>query len=88
MPEQIWQVELAFTEDGSHTRAEASLEFAGHRFQTVGRARRAPEDPSVPVVGEELAAARALSELSHELLQAATARIEAWEGRPVRTREA
>jgi hypothetical protein len=53
-------------------------------FIARGRARRNPRDPNVPVVGEELAAARALSDLSHQLLHAAAERIEAFEGRPVK----
>jgi hypothetical protein len=35
------------------------------------------------VIGEDLAAARALSQLAHELLQAAAERIEEYEGGPV-----
>jgi hypothetical protein len=35
------------------------------------------------VVGQDLAAARALSDLSHQLLHAAAERIEAYEGHPV-----
>jgi hypothetical protein len=37
----------------------------------------------VPLVGVELAAARALSDLSHQLVIAAAQRIEDYEGRPV-----
>ena len=33
-------------------------------------------DPDVPIVGEELSASRALSDLAHKLLDAAAARIE------------
>jgi Domain of unknown function (DUF1876) len=36
------------------------------------------------VVGEELAIARALSELSHHLVDAAAQAIESFEGHPVR----
>ena len=64
-------------------RADAILEFGGQRFHGFGMARRKPGDPSVPVVGEELAAARALSDLSHQLIHAAADRIEAYEGRSV-----
>jgi Domain of unknown function (DUF1876) len=84
MPEQIWRVSIAFTEEGDCTRADAILELARGRFHGFGQAKRAPGDPSVPVIGEELAAARALSELSHQLLQAAADRIEGFEGHPVR----
>jgi hypothetical protein len=44
---------------------------------------RNPSDPDRPRVGEELAAARALSELSHKLVEAAAAEIEKFEGRRV-----
>lgn len=84
MPEHIWSVSVAFTEEGDRTRADAILELAGARFHGFGQAKRAPEDPSVPVIGEDLAAARALSDLSHQLLQAAADRIEGFEGRPVK----
>jgi hypothetical protein len=83
MPDQSWSVGIAFTEDGDRTRADAILELANQRFHGYGQAKRAPEDPSVPVIGQDLAAARALSDLSHQLLHAAADRIEAFEGHPV-----
>lgn len=51
--------------------------------QHGGRAKRVHEDPSVPVIGQDLAAARALSDLSHQLLDAAAERIEKFEGHTV-----
>lgn len=81
MVDQNWQVNVAFTEDGAQTRADAILELAGQRYHGWGRAKRAPEDPSVPVIGQDLAAARALSDLSHQLLDAAAERIETAEGK-------
>ena len=83
MTTHVWRVEVAFTEDADRTRADALLEVADQRFHGFGQARRSSDDPSVPVIGEELAAARALSHLSHQLIQAAAERIEAFEGRPV-----
>jgi hypothetical protein len=83
MPEQTWHVTIAFTEEGERTRADAVLELSSERFHGFGQARRAPRDPSVPVVGQDLAAARALSDLSHQLLHAAAGRIEAFEGHPI-----
>lgn len=85
-PEQNWRVEISFTEDGDRTRADAVLELATQRFHSFGQAKRAPQDPRVPVVGQDLAAARALSDLAHELLDAAAARIESPDGRPVALR--
>jgi hypothetical protein len=84
MPDQSWSVGIAFTEDGDRTRADAILELAQQRFHGYGQAKRAPDDPRVPVIGQDLAAARALSDLSHQLLQAAAERIEEFEGHPVR----
>lgn len=83
MSDQIWRVSVAFTEEGDRTRADAILELADERFHGFGQAKRSPGDPSVRAIGQDLAAARALSAVSHQLLDAATARIESFEGRPV-----
>ena len=84
MADQMWQVNITFTEDGDRTRADATLGLADERFHGFGRAKRAPGDPNLPVIGQDLAAARALSELSHQLLNAAAARIEDFEGHEVK----
>ena len=83
MSDQLWQVTVAFTEDEDRTRADAILELANHRFHGWGQAKRSPGDPNVPVVGQDLAAARALSDLGHQLVSAAADRIETWEGHKV-----
>ena len=83
MSDRTWRVNIAFTEEDTRTRADAILELASQRFHGFGHAKRAPGDPSIPVVGEDLAAARALSDLSHQLLHAAAERIEEFEGHPV-----
>jgi hypothetical protein len=78
-----WSVEIELTEDEDHTRANATL-FADRReFVGNGHARRNPSDPDVPLIGEELAAARALEDLAHHLVHEAAATIETFEGRPV-----
>jgi hypothetical protein len=84
VPEQIWHVNIEFTEHADRTRADAILELASQKFHGFGQAKRAPEDPSVPVIGQDLAAARALSELSQQLIQAAAERIEPLAGHPVK----
>ena len=84
MPDQTWQVSVAFTEDGNRTRADAVLELATQRFHGFGQAKRALSDPKVPLIGQDLAASRALSHLAHQLLDAAAERIEAAEGHPVK----
>lgn len=65
------QVELRFEEDEDHTDAWATLRTEAGNFTGWGRARRSPVDPNVPLVGEELAAARALMDLAGGLQRAA-----------------
>ena len=43
----------------------------------VGLARRNPRDSEVPEIGDELAAARALADLAHQLIEATVADLEA-----------
>jgi hypothetical protein len=82
--DHVWRVGITFTNEADRTRADAVLELADQRFHGFGQAKRAPDDPSVPLIGQHLAAARALSHLSHQLLDAAADRIEAREGHPVK----
>lgn len=84
---RVWSVSIVFTEDEDKTRADALLEGGPGELRGWGRARRNPVDPDVPAVGEEIAAARALHDLAHHLLEAAASSIETWEGRPVHLRE-
>jgi hypothetical protein len=81
--EREWAVTIVFTEDEDRTRADVVLDVAGRHYHGWGRARRAPTDPDIPRIGEEIAAARALSQLAHELLEAAAEEIESFEHRPV-----
>jgi hypothetical protein len=74
------EIEITFREDGDHTEARASLVIRDARFTASGRASRNPADAKLPIVGEELAAARALSDLAHQLVQAATEAISTREG--------
>ena len=74
-----WSVEIFIDEheDERTTNAEARLN-TNDKTQLVGRgtARRNPGDTEIAEIGDELAVARALSSLAHELLDAATADIE------------
>jgi hypothetical protein len=74
------EIEITFEEDADHTDARAAIALRGARFTGFGRARRNPTDPNVPMVGEELAAARALSDLAHKLVDAAAETISTREG--------
>jgi hypothetical protein len=78
-----WTVEITFTESDDKTRADAVLSGAPDAMRGWGRARRNPADPDLPAVGEEVAAARALTDLAHHLLNEAAHRIESWEGHAV-----
>lgn len=70
-------------EDADRTEAKVMLRLDGREFAAWGRARRNPDDPSVPLIGEELALARAMNELSHRLVDAAADTIESFEGHPI-----
>ncbi len=72
-----WNVEVQFEEDETLTAAAAMLRLKdGAELQGRGQARRNPADPAQPQIGEEIAAARALSDLVHQLLDKAAAEIE------------
>jgi hypothetical protein len=72
-----WAVEVRFDEDPDRTHAVAILRTpAGRELRGHGQARRNPVDRPVPRIGEEVAGARALSNLAHELLEYAASEIE------------
>lgn len=74
---KTWRVELFLYEEGDHTKADAVLRTdAGTELRATGVARKHPKDREVPEIGDELATCRALSELSHRLLIAASNDIE------------
>ncbi len=77
-----WNVAIEIDEEDGRTRAVARLDAGGAELAGVGLARRSPDDPDVPKIGDELAVARALSELSHKLLDATAADIERITHRP------
>lgn len=80
---RVWTIELVIDENADVTEAKALLRVNDRELGGWGRARRAPKDPDRPQIGEELAAARALSDLSHQLVDAAAAEIEEFEGHRV-----
>ncbi|MEU9115159.1 DUF1876 domain-containing protein [Streptomyces sp. NPDC048483] len=81
---KMWDAEISITESGSEVRAEARLRGKeGGQMVGQGEARRNPADEDVPAIGDELSAARALSDLSHQLLQRAAHDIEVHTSKPV-----
>ena len=71
-----WPVEISLREEDRETQAEARLIKEGIGLVGHGLARRNPDDREVTQIGEEIAAARALSDLAHQLLSAAAGQIE------------
>jgi len=67
---------IHLTEDETETVAVAQLDLRGEHFEARGRARRNPVDPPKPVIGEELAIARALARLENQLVDAAQVKID------------
>jgi hypothetical protein len=82
-----WRVTIDIDEHDGHTRAVARLHTQDtERMVGVGLARLNPADRDVPEIGDEIAVARALSDLGHRLLQAATEDVETSTGEPANLR--
>ncbi|MER7281879.1 DUF1876 domain-containing protein [Dactylosporangium sp. NPDC000244] len=80
-----WTVDINIGEQDGNTAAEATLRTDdGVQLAGNGAARLNPADDDIPEIGDELAAARALSDLGHRLLLAAAADIEAVSAQPAR----
>lgn len=73
-----WTVDIMIDEreDERTTQAEARLSAGDRQVSGRGTAYRHPDDVEVPRIGDELATARALSELAHRLVLAAAEDIE------------
>ena len=71
-----WPVEISLRAEDRVTRAEARLTRNGASMVGSGIARRNPDDQEATQIGEEIAAARALSDLAHQLLGYAAGQIE------------
>ncbi|MFF0341415.1 DUF1876 domain-containing protein [Kribbella sp. NPDC004875] len=74
-----WSIDIYLDEheDERTTHAEARLRTSD-KTQLLGRgaAHRNPADTDIAEIGDELAAARALSDLAHKLLHTAASDIE------------
>jgi hypothetical protein len=72
-----WQVEIILGEDDGRTYAEARLHTEiGVHLLGIGRAKLNPHDYDVPEIGDEIAVARALTDLGHRLLITAAMDLE------------
>ncbi|OEU96170.1 DUF1876 domain-containing protein [Streptomyces oceani] len=85
MPTASWDVQLEMVNAERVTHCTARL-VTGEDEVMLGHgiAHANPADEDVPYIGDELAAARALSDLAHQMLNSAARDIEAHTHQPVR----
>lgn len=76
-------VDVLIEEREERTRAKARLSWSGQKFVGVGWARLDPADEPVARIGDELAIARALSDLANQLFALASTDIQASTHEPV-----
>ena len=77
MSTKTWTVQVTLDEEGDDTLADAALSVENKgELRGRGMSRRNPHDESEPRIGDELATARALSDLAHQLLATAASDIE------------
>jgi len=65
-------VDVDVVEEPDECRATATVMTSRGPMRAEGAARRKPQDPNIPMVGEELAIGRALVELGDQLISAAS----------------
>jgi hypothetical protein len=86
MTTKTWTVQVTLDENGDDTLADAALSVENKmELRGRGTSRRNPHDESEPRIGDELATARALSDLAHQLLAAAASDIESKTHVPARS---
>ncbi|MCH0540781.1 DUF1876 domain-containing protein [Streptomyces sp. MUM 203J] len=67
-----WKIKMDLLEDEQgNTTADATLDTGQSRLTGHGQARRNPADTDVPLIGDELAASRAMSDLARQLTRLA-----------------
>lgn len=77
------QIDVVIEEHEERTLAKARLAWAGKTFVGVGLARLDPADEPVAQIGDELAIARALSDLSDQLFALTSTDIQVSTHEPV-----
>lgn len=78
-----WHVDVLIDEHEERTRAKARLRLRGNELVGVGLARLSPADEPVDEIGDELAIARALSDLADQLLALTASDIQTSTHKPV-----
>ncbi|MEU9117644.1 dsRBD fold-containing protein [Streptomyces sp. NPDC048483] len=66
-----WDVHLYLSEEDGTTRARVELDTGVIALTGHGTARCSPQDVDVPVIGDELAAGRAMHDLGAKLMRVA-----------------
>lgn len=77
------QIDVLIEEHEERTRAKARLSWAGRHFVGIGLSRLDPADEPVAQIGDELAVARALADLSNQLFALTSTDIQASTHEPV-----
>ncbi|MGO8769462.1 MAG: DUF1876 domain-containing protein [Mycobacterium sp.] len=77
------QIDVLIEELDERTRAKARLSWADRKFVGVGLSRLDPADEPVAQIGDELAIARALSDLANQLFALTSTDIQASTHQPV-----
>ncbi len=80
---KTWHLDAKVDEHEKRTRAKVRLSWQGDELVGVGLARLDPADAPVAAIGDELALARALSDLAYQLLELTVTDIEAATRKPV-----
>lgn len=80
---KAWRLDAAIDEHEKRTRAKVRLSWQGNQLVGIGLARLDPADEPVAAIGDELALARALSDLAHQLFERTVTDIEAATSKPV-----
>jgi hypothetical protein len=80
---KAWTVAISINEHPKRTRAKAKLHWRGHDLTGIGIARRNPADRNIAEIGDELAIARALSNLADQLFATTASDIHAATHEPV-----
>lgn len=77
------RIDVMIEEHDERTRAKARLSWAGKKLVGIGLARLDPHDEPVAQIGDELAIARALSDLASQLFALTSTDIQARTHEPV-----
>jgi Domain of unknown function (DUF1876) len=79
---KTWHLDAVVDEHEKRTRAKVRLSWHGNKLVGVGLARLDPADEPVAAIGDELALARALSDLACQLFELTVNDVEASTHKP------